>query len=168
MINGINNLDDSFFDEDFVFTMPNIVEITDENEFKKSDDNNLDDVLITDEEFESLLRELGIDKEKKSATKSNDLNLSDFEIEKQLVSSRLQLESELLNYERTKFEREKLEWEESKKLSEKKFQAQKEEFERYKKLEKEKIYLETKELIDSCTNLKEFLENYKKIHDVSE
>ena len=36
-----------------------------------------------------------------------------------------------------------------------------------KQLEKEKRDLETKEIINSCVNFKQFLEKYKQIHDVS-
>lgn len=73
-----------------------------------------------------------------------------------------------MDLERKKFEKEKKEWEEYRKLSEESFRAEKEEFEKYKKLQKEKMYLETRKLVDSCTNLKDFLESYNKIHDVSE
>ena len=63
---------------------------------------------------------------------------------------------------------EKEEWEKFKKLSEESFRAEKKDFENQKQNEMKKMYLETRKLIDSCTNLKEFLEKYEEIQDVSE
>ena len=92
----------------------------------------------------------------------------DFEVEKQLAYSKLKVEWDILNYEKAKFKREKEEWEKFKKLSEESFQNEKRDFENLKVNEMKKMYLETRKLIDSCTNLKEFLDKYEKIQDVSE
>lgn len=169
MMENINNMNDNFIDDEILFSIPNFVELTDDDEFRKKENNQEEDEYITDLEFESLLSDLGINMDKtKLDYETYESSANEMELEEQLMSNKLDLERRLLDYEREKFEREKEEWEKSRKLSEEKLQAQIMEFEKYKKLEKEKMYLETRELISSCTNLSEFLENYKKIHDVSE
>ena len=159
----MNNEFDLGQDFEFESNIPNYAELNDLNEFERKEDNT-----ISDEEFNDLLIELGI-------INSNDSKISeplntkeDFESEKELVYSKLKLEWEVLEYEKAKFKREKEEWNKFKKLSEESFQAEKKEFENYKLNEKKKMYLETRKLIDSCTNLKEFLEKYREIQDVSE
>ncbi len=162
MDNRLNLNDDNFLDNELPFNSPNFVELDDNNEFYHGKLKPQSESIMTDKEFEDLLVDLGITKE---APKENTSNIN---TEKELVLAKINLEYQLLNLEKAKFEKEKREWEQSKKMSEESFKLEKEEFEKYKKLEKEKMYLETKELIDSCTNLKQYLEGYKKIHDVSE
>ena len=159
----MNNEFDLGQDFEFESNIPNYAELNDLNEFERKEDNT-----ISDEEFNDLLIELGI-------INSNDSKISeplntkeDFESEKELVYSKLKLEWEVLEYEKAKFKREKEEWNKFKKLSEESFQAEKEEFERKKQIEIKKIYLETREKISSYKTYEDFLEDYKKILDVSE
>lgn len=160
-------MDNEFdFGQEFEFesNIPNYVELNDLNQFEKKQDS-----LISDDEFNDLLIELGIIDSKKNESLSNkNESENSFEIEKKLAYSKLKVEWDILNYEKTKLKREKEEWEKFKKLSEESFRAEKEDFENLKLNEKKKMYLETRKLIDSCTNLKDFLEEYEKIQDVSE
>lgn len=163
MDNRLNLNDDNFLDSELPFNNPNYVELDDNNEFYHGKIKPQSESIMTDKEFEDLLKDLGITKDN-----TDNKELDDINTEKQLVLAKINLEYQLLKLEKSKFEKEKKEWEEHKKMSEESFKLEKEEFEKYKKLEKEKMYLETKELVDSCTNLKQYLEGYNKIHDVSE
>lgn len=159
--------EDNFLDAELNFDIPNFVELDDNNEFYHGKIKRQSNSIMTDQEFAELLTDLGIAnnvEESKEAKKTN----SDIDKERELIKAKINVEYQLLNLEKAKLEKEKLEFEKYKKLSEESFQSEKAEFEKYKKLEKEKMYLETKKLVDSCTNLGEYLEGYKKIHDVSE
>ena len=152
---------------EFESNIPNYVELNELNEFETKEDS-----LLSDDEFNDLLIELGIinsDKEESLGNKKESEEILDnFEAEKNLAYSKLKVEWDILNYEKAKFKREKEEWEKFKKLSEESFRAEKRDFENLKTNEMKKMYLETRKLIDSCTNLKEFLEKYEEIQDVSE
>lgn len=187
MNNKLSLEQDDFFNDDLLFSIPNYMELNEQNEFKgilQTSSNNTydsDDIIetIDDDEFHKLLKELG--------TLDNDSDLLDFdnsnnqvmhlsleeqrklfEIEKEVAYAKINLEREELEFERKKFERDKEAWQRLKKLSEESFQAEKEEYEKQMNIEKEKMYLETKEVINSCANLKELLKDYQKIQDVSE
>ena len=149
---------------EFESNIPNYVELNELNEFEEKKDN-----LISDEEFNDLLIELGIINSSENESLDNKKESEkDFEAEKKLAYSKLKVEWDILNYEKAKLKREKEEWEKFKKLSEESFRAEKKDFENLKQNEMKKMYLETRKLIDSCTNLKEFLEKYEEIQDVSE
>ena len=156
---------DNFSVDEMSFNIPNYVELTDDNEFYSGKIKKDTSSIMSDSEFEELLHDLGIID---TPNESVNTSIDDLNREKELVLAKIRLEAQMLNLERKKFEKDKKEWEDYRKLSEESFQVEKEEFEKYKKLQKEKMYLETKELVDSCTNLKDFLEGYNKIHDVSE
>ena len=159
--------EDDFLINDEKFVIPNYVELDDNNEFYHGKIKKQNDSIMTDQEFADLLKDLGIADNVEPDVKV-EKEIKDIEKEKELVLAKINLEYQLLGLERAKFEKEKLEWEKYKQMSLESFQSEKEEFERYKRLEKEKIYLETKELVSSCKNLGDYLEGYKKIHDVSE
>ena len=149
---------------EFESNIPNYVELNELNEFEEKKDN-----LISDEEFNDLLIELGIINSSENESLDNKKESEkDFEAEKKLAYSKLKVEWDILNYEKAKLKREKEEWEKFKKLSEESFRAEKKDFENLKQNEMKKMYLETRKLIDSCTNLREFLEKYEEIQDVSE
>lgn len=160
-------MDNDFnFGQEFEFesNIPNYVELNELNEFEKKEDS-----LISDDEFNDLLIELGIiNSDKEESLDNKKISEENFEAEKNLAYSKLKVEWDILNYEKAKFKREKEEWEKFKKLSEESFRAEKRDFENLKVNEMKKMYLETRKLIDSCTNLKEFLEKYEEIQDVSE
>lgn len=160
---------DDFFEDDF-FAVPHFVELDENNDFSDIETLNEEKTVMDDEEFDRVIKSLiANDKETKEDNEnlSLDEERSKFEIEKELAYEKLRLEKEELEQEKAHFARYRKEWETLKKLSEESFQAEKEEYEKQKQLEKEKMYLETKEIINSCANFNEFLENYKKIHDVS-
>lgn len=160
-----------FFLEDSLLSgIPNnFVHLNDEDEFENNEDI-IDDTTISDDEFNNLLNELGISVE--NTSQKNDLTFEEekekFRKEKEFEYTKIQLERDILESEKAKFEKEKLEWEENKKLSEENFRLEKEEWEKQKRTEQEKIYLETKEIINSCNDFKRYLENYSIIQDVSE
>lgn len=185
MNNELSLEQDSFFDDDLLFSIPNYMELNEHNEFNKNlnfpFDNQSDEEIetIDDDEFQKLLKELGtLDDDNDlldvdgSIGSDPHLSLDEqrklFETEKKLAYAKINLEREELEFERKKFERDKEAWQKLKKLSEESFQAEKDEYEKQMKREKEKMYLETKEIINSCTNYKELLQNYQKIQDVSE
>lgn len=187
MNNKLSLEQDNFFDDDLLFSIPNYMELNEQNEFNGNLDSPFDNTYRTDEvietidddEFQKLLKELGTlddDYELINIDNSvkNDSHLSIeeqrnlFEIEKKLAYAKIRLEREELEFEKQKFERDKEAWQKLKKLSEESFQAEKDEYEKQMEKEKEKMYLETKEIINSCTNYKELLQNYQKIQDVSE
>ena len=153
------------FGQEFEFesNIPNYVELNELNEFEKKEEK-----LISDDEFNDLLIEFGIINSNKNESLDNKKVSEDFEVEKKLAYNKLKVEWDILNYEKAKFKREKEEWEKFKKLSEESFQNEKRDFENLKTNEMKKMYLETRKLIDSCTNLREFLEKYEEIQDVSE
>lgn len=184
MNNKLSLEQDNFFNDDLLFSIPNYMELNDRNEFKghlyTSSDSTYDsdDTIetIDDDEFHRLLKELGTLDEDNDLTDFNNqtihLSLEEqrklFEIEKEVAYSKINLEREKLEFERKKFERDKEAWQKLKKISEESFQAEKEEYEKQMNIEKEKMYLETKEVINSCSNLEVLLKDYKKIQDVSE
>ena len=153
------------FGQEFEFesNIPNYVELNELNEFEKKEEK-----LISDDEFNDLLIEFGIINSNKNESLDNKKVSENFEVEKKLAYNKLKVEWDILNYEKAKFKREKEEWEKFKKLSEESFQNEKRDFENLKTNEMKKMYLETRKLIDSCTNLKDFLDKYEKIQDVSE
>ncbi len=164
-MNSKLNIDDDFFKTGLFQSIPNnIVKLNDEDEFESDDD--FQDVTISDDEFNNLLDELGISTD--SDTIDSESERQKFNKEMEFEYAKIQLERDILKSERAKFEKDKLEWEKSKKLSEENFQLEKDKWEKQKREEKEKIYLETKEIIDSCNDFKRFLENYSIIQDVSE
>ena len=187
MNNKLSLEQDSFFDDDLLFSIPNYMELNEQNEFNgilTTPSNSIyesEDIIetIDDDEFHKLLKELGTlddDSDLLNSNSSNNhtayLSLEEqrklFELEKKVAYAKINLEREELEFERRKFERDKEAWQRLKKLSEESFQAEKEEYEKQMNIEKEKMYLETKEIINSCANYKELLKDYQKIQDVSE
>ncbi len=189
MNNKLSLEQDSFFNDDLLFSIPNYMELNEHNEFNDvlRDSSNgtyeTDEVIetIDDDAFQKLLKELGtLDddndllnlKMDDSISSTTHLSLDEqrklFEIEKEIAYAKINLEREELEFERKKFERDKEAWQRLRKMSEESFQAEKDEYEKQMKIEKEKMYLETKEIINSCTNYKELLKDYQKIQDVSE
>lgn len=183
----MNNKDD-FLMDDLLFHTLNLSDLTDEDSFVEHND---DFVPIDDDEFNNLINGLKSNestneeivveaievpevkeiKEVKEEAPKSSLDLSEkekFEMEKELAFERLRIEREEFEIEKAKFERYKSEWETLRKLSEESFQAEQVEFERQKQLEKEKMYLETREIINSCASFKEFIDDYKKIRNASE
>ena len=164
---------DDLYDEDLLLGNPHFMDLDPDDNFTLNDDEEDSESVLNDEEFEKLLQEI-IDEESSDEkqeptdilTLDEERNL--FEIEKKLAYERIRLEREELEYEKEKFARAKSEWEALKKLSEESFQAEKAEYEKQKELDRERLYLETKEIVNSCANFREFFEDYKKIHDVSE
>lgn len=171
---------DEFISDDIVFGANNFVELNDENEFHNHlqtiKDATPDEEVepLEDEEFYALIQELDTlsDENLDIDTKTNVAPLSlaqeNFELEKELAYEKLRLEREILEHEKAKLQSERKAFELMMKLSQESFQTEKDQYEIQKKIEKEKMYLETMEIINSCTNFSEFLENYKKIQDVSE
>jgi hypothetical protein len=84
-----------------------------------------------------------------------------FEIEKSLARERIQLEREILKQDHNHFERMRRQYEKQRRLDEENFQEAKLEFEKYKELEKQKMQLETREILNNCMNFKEFLDDYQ-------
>ena len=163
------------FDEDIlnelILNVPSHMELNDNNEFEFSKDEN----VMSDEDFDSLLKKLGINEDDEQV---NPMSVNSFSNEKKLeynsndnndvMLNRIELERELLRLEREKFECEKKEWENYKRISELSLQSAKDEFEKYRENEIKRMDLETKRIANGCANLKELFENYIKALDVSE
>ena len=152
-------------------TEPEIVNIEEDS----VDDADYDDdpvETMPDEEFDKILKELRLTMDDSISVKQEPLIEMTAEEKIQtnidLARERIKLERDELEYEREKFARYKAEYETMKKLSEESFQAEKKEFERRKQIEIKKIYLEAREKISSYKTYEEFIEEYKKILDVSE
>lgn len=144
---------------DLISSKPSNIELDDDNEFYLNDED-----VMSDEDFNTLLNRLGInDNSNLNSEKKEEVTVDD-----DLSSSRIKLEEEILNFERKKFEREKQEWEDYKKMSEISLKSEKEAFEKYREEEIRKINLETKRILDNCENFKELFEKYMKVFDVSE
>lgn len=144
---------------DLISSKPSNIELDDDNEFYLNDED-----VMSDEDFNTLLNRLGInDNSNLNSEKKEEVTVDD-----DLSSSRIKLEEEILNFERKKFEREKQEWEDYKKMSEISLKSEKEAFEKYREEEIRKINLETKRILDNCEKFKELFEKYMKVFDVSE
>ena len=144
---------------DLISSKPSNIELDDDNEFYLNDED-----VMSDDDFNTLLNRLGInDNSNLNSEKKEEVTVDD-----DLSSSRIKLEEEILNFERKKFEREKQEWEDYKKMSEISLKSEKEAFEKYREEEIRKINLETKRILDNCENFKELFEKYMKVFDVSE
>ena len=164
---------DDFEEDELLLDTPTIDELntTDSNTKPTLISDYVDVASLDDDEFDRLLNEFVQDDDTNELSFSDDDVLDErqqFELEKQLIMEKLRIEREELECEKRKFARYKSEWESLKKLSEESFQAEKEEYEKQRKLDKEKMYLETQEIVNSCANFREFLDNYNKIRDVSE
>lgn len=146
----------------FISSKPSSIELDDDNEFYFNDDTEED--IMSDDDFNLLLSKLGINNDS-SDEKKKEINNNDDVV---FSSSRLKLEEEILNLERKKFEREKQEWENYKKMSEISLKSEKEKFEKYKQEEIRKINLETKRILDNCVEFRKLFEKYIKVFDVSE
>jgi len=88
-----------------------------------------------------------------------------FEIERTLTYEKIHIEQETLKQEKNQFDRMRKQYEKKRRLDEETFQEAKLEFEKYKELEKMRMQLETKEIINNCSNFKEFLDDYKSGRD---
>ncbi len=144
---------------DLISSKPSNIELDDDNEFYLNDED-----VMSDEDFNTLLNRLGINEKSNLSSEKKE----EIKVEDDLSSSRIKLEEEILNFERKKFEREKQEWEDYKKMSELSLKSEKEAFEKYKEEEIRKINLETKRILDNCEKFKELFEKYMKVFDVSE
>lgn len=144
---------------DLISSKPSNIELDDDNEFYLNDED-----VMSDEDFNTLLNRLGINEKSNLSSEKQE----EIKVEDDLSSSRIKLEEEILNFERKKFEREKQEWEDYKKMSELSLKSEKEAFEKYKEEEIRKINLETKRILDNCEKFKELFEKYMKVFDVSE
>lgn len=136
-----------FFNDDLMLNVPKFASLNDDDNFEDYGDYEIDDDVVTidDDEFNKILDSLG-SSSKKEEKKEFTSNL-------ELEYAKLRLEREALEQEKAVFERQKKEWETLKKLSEESFKAEKEEFVKKIKIEKEKLYLETKGIINSCTDI---------------
>lgn len=147
----INEELDNFFNDDLMLNVPTLTSLNDDI-FEDYSDYEIDDeniVTIDDSEFDKILERLG-SSEKTNKKISDEVEaLSDIEIE----YAKLEIAREELEQERAAFERQKKEWETLRKLSEESFRAEKEEYAKKIKLEKEKMYLETRKIINSCTDV---------------
>ncbi len=175
MNDTLNVAQDDFFDETLLFEKTDFIDLDDEDDFSSSDLSQ-DISKLEDNEFDDFLEKLVTSPAEDTELPypkvlDSNADLTEerkaFEIEKELAYEKIRLEKEQLEQDKAKFARYKDEWESLKKLSEASFQAEKDEYEKQKQLEKEKRDLETKEIINSCVNFKQFLEKYKQIHDVS-
>lgn len=177
-------------DDDLLFDVTNLTSLGDDDEFPSApavEEILADDLVnMDDEELDKLLHEIiasntdaeevqdeKIDEAAPSEEEIPSLNSLDeeralFEMEKHLELEKIRLERQELENEKAKFERTKQEWESLRKLSEDSFQAEKEEYEKQKQLDREKMYLEAKELVNSCANVRDFIDNYRIHPDVSE
>lgn len=159
--------DDLNFSDDILNNLisnkPSYIELNDDNEFYFDKKDSDDEEVMSDKDFNLLLNKLGIN-EKNNTTDDIEKkeNIDDFSL------NRIKLEEEILNFERKKFEREKEEWENYKKMSELSLKSEKEEFEKYKEEEIKKLNLETKRILDNCENFRKLFEKYIKVFDVSE
>jgi len=144
---------------DLISSKPSNIELDDDNEFYFNDED-----VMSDEEFNTLLNRLGINEKSNLVSEKK----KEIAVDDELSSNRIKLEEEILNFERKKFEREKQEWEDYKKMSELSLKSEKEAFEKYREEEIRKINLETKRILDNCEKFKELFEKYMKVFDVSE
>lgn len=144
----VNEELDDFFNDDLLLNIPEFASLNDEEVFEDYSDYEMEEdnvVTIDDNEFDKILESLGASSKEKNSNES----LKDIEVE----FAKLKLEREELEQERAIFERQKKEWETLRKLSEESFRAEKEEFAKKIKLEKEKMYLETRGIINSYTDI---------------
>ena len=148
-----------------ISSKPSSIELDDDNEFYFNGDTEED--VMSDDDFNLLLNKLGINNNSSTSSfeKKEEINTN---INSDFSSSRIKLEEEILNFERKKFEREKQEWENYKKMSEISLKSEREEFEKYKDEEIRKINLETKRILDNCEKFRELFEMYIKFFNVSE
>lgn len=148
-----------------ISSKPSSIELDDDNEFYFNGDTEED--VMSDDDFNLLLNKLGINNNSSTSSfeKKEEINTN---INSDFSSSRIKLEEEILNFERKKFEREKQEWEDYKKMSEISLKSEREEFEKYKDEEIRKINLETKRILDNCEKFRELFEMYIKFFNVSE
>ncbi len=149
----VNEELDDFFNDNLLLNIPEFVSLNDDKNFEDYSDYEVDDDIVTidDDEFNKILNSLGVSDKISSQSEA----LVDLEIE----YAKLRLEREALEQEKAAFERQKKEWETLRKLSEESFQAEKEEYAKKIKLEKEKMYLETREIVNSCTDIKKIIED---------
>lgn len=157
MSKKINEELDDFFDDDLFLSIPEFASLNDDDIFEDYSDYELEDdkiITVDDVEFDRILQNFG------SSSKTKDSNTQDKLINLELEYAKLKIEREALEHEKAIFERQKREWEVLKKLSEESFQAEKEEYAKKIRLEKEKMYLETRGIINSCTDIKKEIDDY--------
>lgn len=174
MNNRLSLGQDNFVNDDLLFHTRNFVKLNDINELELIDSLNKDSDVepLDDNSFYKLLDELQIKDFLEQLSDDNSDSILEerkkFELEKKLFEENMKYERECLRLEREKFELERQQFEKTKKLSEEGFRTLDKELEEKVIEEKKKMYLEAKEVMNSCISFCEFLENYKIVQDVSE